>query len=136
MYYLIDRNNNVIASSEEDIFVPEDSEKIVESDIGVVNVDRVKYENGKVKKKNMPPNSSTVFRLFQEKFVEWEGSLDAGLDRMDKLLNTYPTADRAISQGNYDVAKNRINKAVKNSNLALTSQEAQTLTDILDGKVK
>lgn len=92
------------------------------------------FENEEFVKQTIPPSPDEVFQLFQEKFIEWEENLDDGLDRLDRLMKTYPTADRALDQGNYDDVKNRINKAVDNSNLSLSSNEPSVLIDILEGK--
>lgn len=52
--------------------------------------------SGNLKKAKTSPSPKKAFEGLKKLFKKWEGSLDAGLDRLDNLLNTYPTADRGI----------------------------------------
>lgn len=79
-----------------------------------------------------PPEPDEAYQQISQYFIDQEASTDAGLDRIDQLMSSYPSADRSLANKNYDIFKNRISKA--QSDGMLTSQETSDLTDIVDGK--
>lgn len=81
---------------------------------------------------SIPPSPDRAYQEINQYFINQEGSTNAGLDRVDQLMSSYPSADRALANKNYDLFKNRISKAQNDG--MLTSQETSDLTDIVDGK--
>ena len=99
------------------------------------NTQAWKYDNGEITLADtgtvIQPDGEQAIRDITDYFIASEGSTSAGLDRMDSLLTSYPTAEQSITQEYYDMAKDRIDKAETDG--MLTAQEAMDIKAILDG---
>ena len=99
------------------------------------NTQAWKYDDGEITLADtgtvIQPSPEEAIRQITDYFINVEGDQSAGLDRLDSLLTSYPTAEQSINQEYYDMAKDRIDKAETDG--MLTAQEAVDIKAILDG---
>jgi hypothetical protein len=128
MIYFLNSNDEVIVKTEDQNVEVENSSSKIEHDSNVPT--GAKYDR-QTDTFTFKPSPENAFKKINQYFIDKEGGLDAGLDRIELLLSggLGKIIDRSIAQGNFEIAKNRIDK-----HNDLTAQEKQDIKDILDGK--
>lgn len=78
-----------------------------------------------------PLDKQSLFEKMKNQFESWEGSLSAGLNALDTLLSNYPILNQALSNGDTQAIKDRLDQA--DTDGILTTARANTLKNFVDG---
>lgn len=82
---------------------------------------------------DIPPDPDEAYDLIRDQMVEWEGTTQDALNRLDDILNSTPVMDRGLANGRFDIVKNRL-QALEARGF-ISDSERSTIEGFLDGTI-